>query len=333
VPKSDELEPLRPKRILLGGLLCIAGALGGLVVAVMARLLHAVAVTGSTPDSYEIEQFIDWTGPFVVPVALAISLYLVIQWAARNTAERGGRVGGAIAIIACFPAFSLIGDPGILKLIAYFGLITFGYWFGDVAGRLPPPADRSAEWAEMLHRIQIVQGDITRQKSDVIVNPANPTLLGGSGVDGHIHTAAGPDLLTECRNLNGCEVGGAKLTKGYKLPAKWVVHIVAPTWHEGNEEEEYMLAACYRSAIDLAVAKDATSIAFSSSTGATYSFPIDRAAPIVLRTIATALTEMEVFSVVIVCTDFDSLTAYRKTLSNLRVPVVKQVDTPQKLAA
>jgi O-acetyl-ADP-ribose deacetylase (regulator of RNase III) len=137
-------------------------------------------------------------------------------------------------------------------------------------------------------RISITEGDITRQHVDAIVNAANTTLLGGGGVDGAIHRGAGPELLDECRKLKGCATGQAKITGGYRLPAKWVIHTVGPVWHGGLEGEDELLANCYRSCFALAEKHQLRSIAFPSISTGAYGFPMDRAARI-------AVTECKAF--------------------------------------
>jgi O-acetyl-ADP-ribose deacetylase len=129
-------------------------------------------------------------------------------------------------------------------------------------------------------RLEVVEGDITRQPVEVIVNAANTSLLGGGGVDGAIHRAAGPALLEECRALGGCATGQAKITKGYRLPAKWVIHTVGPVWHGGQHGENDLLASCYRTCFALAVQHDIHTIAFPSISTGAYGFPMDQAARI-----------------------------------------------------
>jgi O-acetyl-ADP-ribose deacetylase len=132
-------------------------------------------------------------------------------------------------------------------------------------------------------RIEVVEGDITRQAVDAIVNAANTTLLGGGGVDGAIHRAAGPELLAECRALGGCATGQAKITKGYRLPAKWVIHTVGPVWRDGRYGEAELLASCYRSCFALAEQHRLRTIAFPSISTGAYGFPMERAARIAVR--------------------------------------------------
>jgi O-acetyl-ADP-ribose deacetylase (regulator of RNase III) len=132
-------------------------------------------------------------------------------------------------------------------------------------------------------RIEVVEGDITKQTVDAIVNAANTTLLGGGGVEGAIHRGAGPELLEECRKLGGCATGQAKITKGYRLPANWVIHTVGPVWHGGDRNEDELLASCYRSCFALAQQHGIRSMAFPSISTGAYGFPMDRAACIAVR--------------------------------------------------
>src|SRR5882762_10435109 len=134
-------------------------------------------------------------------------------------------------------------------------------------------------------RLQVVEGDITKLDVDAIVNAANATLLGGGGVDGAIHRAAGPELLEECRKLGGCPTGQAKITKGYKLPTKWVIHTVGPVWRDGKHDEDELLAGCYRNSLVLAEQNGARTVAFPSISTGAYGFPMERAAHIAVTEI------------------------------------------------
>jgi O-acetyl-ADP-ribose deacetylase (regulator of RNase III) len=139
-------------------------------------------------------------------------------------------------------------------------------------------------------RLEIVVVDITTLAVDAIVNAANRSLLGGGGVDGAIHRAAGPQLLAECRRLGGCETGSAKMTRGYRLKARHVIHAVGPVWQGGGSNEETLLAGCYRSALDLAAAHSLTSIAYPAISTGIYRFPADLAARIAVGTVASELS-------------------------------------------
>jgi O-acetyl-ADP-ribose deacetylase (regulator of RNase III) len=164
----------------------------------------------------------------------------------------------------------------------------------------------------MSSRLSIVQGDITTQAVDAIVNAANNSLLGGGGVDGAIHHAAGPNLLEECRTLGGCETGGAKITKGYNLPAKFVIHTVGPIWQGGNHHEDKLLASCYRNSFALARKNHIRTIAFPSISTGIYRFPVERASHLALQEITKELeTNMNLERVIIVCFNQETYEAYR----------------------
>ena len=164
----------------------------------------------------------------------------------------------------------------------------------------------------MDERIEIIEGDITRVVVDAIVNAANSTLLGGGGVDGAIHRAAGPDLLNECRGLHGCATGEAKMTRGYKLPAGHVIHTVGPIWSGGARNEDELLANCYRSCLRLAAERGIKTVAFPAISTGAYRFPLQRAVRIALRETTAFLSEHPAIEkVVFVCFDQDTLQAYR----------------------
>lgn len=150
-------------------------------------------------------------------------------------------------------------------------------------------------------RLEVIVADITTLRVDAIVNAANSSLLGGGGVDGAIHRAAGPELLAECRKLNGCETGDAKITQGYRLPAKHVIHAVGPVWHDGRQGEDELLASCYRRAIELSHANDLASLAFPAISTGVYRFPADRAAKIAVATTVGALDAAPSVTQVIFC--------------------------------
>ena len=148
-------------------------------------------------------------------------------------------------------------------------------------------------------RITLVLGDITQQKVEAIVNAANSSLLGGGGVDGAIHRAAGPELLAECRTLNGCPTGEVRLTKGYRLPAKYVIHTPGPIWRGGQHNEADLLASCYRRSLALAVANQIRSIAFPSISTGIYGYPIEKAARIAGREVKLFLEHTDLLQKVV----------------------------------
>lgn len=170
----------------------------------------------------------------------------------------------------------------------------------------------------MPDRIQIVQADITTLAVDAIVNAANNALLGGGGVDGAIHRAAGPELLEECRTLGGCETGDAKITGGYELPANHVIHTVGPVWHGGDANEDALLASAYRRSLKVAAANGVRTLAFPAISTGVYGFPVDRAARIAVREVASYLEgHAEIDRVQLVCFGEQALSIFTTALAEI----------------
>lgn len=172
--------------------------------------------------------------------------------------------------------------------------------------------------AHISGRIAIIQGDIVKLKVDAVVNAANSTLLGGGGVDGAIHRAAGPGLLEECKGLKGCATGEAKITKGYFLPVKWVIHTVGPVWEGGKKGEDGLLASCYRKSLELAREYAVKTIAFPAISTGAYNFPSERAAGIAVSEIMKFLQENELpEKVFLVCFNKHICENLQKALSGI----------------
>jgi O-acetyl-ADP-ribose deacetylase (regulator of RNase III) len=164
-------------------------------------------------------------------------------------------------------------------------------------------------------RIELVDSDITTLSVDAIVNAANNSLLGGGGVDGAIHRSAGPELLAECRTLKGCTTGDAKITRGYNLPAGYVIHTVGPIWHGGKQSEPKLLASCYRKCFELAAENKIRTIAFPAISTGVYRFPKKEAAAIAIREARTALADRPEMKVLLVCFNEETRQAYEAALT------------------
>lgn len=164
-------------------------------------------------------------------------------------------------------------------------------------------------------KIELIKGDITEQEVDAIVNAANKTLLGGGGVDGAIHRAAGKELLEECKTIGGCQTGDAKITKGYNLKAKYVIHAVGPVWNCGSSSEDRLLASCYKKSLDLAIENGLRSIAFPNISTGVYHFPKQRAAILAVHQIKEFVkNNNSLDKIIFVCFDNDNYELYRKLL-------------------
>lgn len=167
-------------------------------------------------------------------------------------------------------------------------------------------------------RLEVIVADITTLSVDAIVNAANTSLLGGGGVDGAIHRTAGPELLAECRTLNGCNTGDARITRGYRMKARHVIHAVGPVWNGGGRGEDDLLASCYRRAIELCQANNLASVAFPAISTGVYRFPADRAAQIAVRATSDALNAAPVVNrVIFCCFSRDSATLHEQALTSL----------------
>lgn len=171
-----------------------------------------------------------------------------------------------------------------------------------------------------MHKIEIIQADITQLKVDAIVNAANNALMGGGGVDWAIHKAAGNELLEECRTLKGCETGQSKITKGYNLPAKFIIHTVGPVWNNGTENEEELLRSCYLTSLQLANEHHIKTIAFPSISTGAYRFPFDKAATIAYQTITDFLMKnSSIDKIYLVCYNEKDLKNMKRTVRKIKL--------------
>ena len=172
----------------------------------------------------------------------------------------------------------------------------------------------------MEKRIELIQGDITKLNVDAIVNAANQSLLGGGGVDGAIHYAAGPDLLKKCRTMGGCSTGDAKITPGYNLKSRWVVHTVGPIWSGGGEIEVELLASCYERSLEIAAEKKIKTIAFPSISTGVYHFPVEQASAIALKTVLEFLDKNQFpEKVYLICFGEDKFEVYLRKMDEMGI--------------
>ena len=182
---------------------------------------------------------------------------------------------------------------------------------------MPEEGDGSTRDDPLLSRLQVVRGDITKLAVDAIVNAANTSLLGGGGVDGAIHRAAGPELEFECRMLHGCKVGQAKVTKGYRLPARYIIHTVGPVWRGGEHDESELLTSCYTQSLELAAGLELESVAFPAISTGVYRYPLEGATRVAINAVHDFLVIHDHPQTVIFCC-FDERTAdvYRRAIAS-----------------
>ncbi|MCD4774322.1 MAG: O-acetyl-ADP-ribose deacetylase [Bacteroidales bacterium] len=167
-------------------------------------------------------------------------------------------------------------------------------------------------------KIELIKADITKLEVDAIVNAANTSLLGGGGVDGAIHRAAGRELLEECKTLGGCATGNAKITKGYNLPAKFIIHTIGPVWNGGIRNENELLTQCYQNSLNLAIENNCSSIAFPNISTGVYRFPKQQAAEIAISTVENFLSENKINKVYFVCFDDENYNIYKNILYEMK---------------
>jgi O-acetyl-ADP-ribose deacetylase (regulator of RNase III) len=214
-------------------------------------------------------------------------------------------------------AYSVI-DPWLVPAVPFYP----NWLYITHKGNGLIPTSSNSRGGNMTTRITLTRGDITGESVDAIVNAANQSLLGGGGVDGAIHRAAGPELLAECRTLGGCPTGEARFTKGYKLPARYVIHTVGPVWHGGDQGESELLASCYRNSLQLAVENGVRTVAFPSISTGAYGYPIRQAAAIAINTVQTWMMEdLSLEEVRFVCFSDADYLVYRETLQQRGIPV------------